>query len=171
MPTFQSRKYIPSSSNNTLAVRYRASLTKHPFVLFGLPFLFTIVAGSFFLTPATAMRYERHDRKVRQMTEDERLGLKNTVGRKVSAESAAEEYYVSFCCAVDGRTEDTRECWADAVMGCSDWRLRTWMIGSRRGLSGCRGSMMGFSEDEDRTGWEYHRACMRWSGECRSVCI
>ena len=32
---------------------------------------------------------------MRQMTEDERLGLKNTRGRKVSAESAAEEYYVS----------------------------------------------------------------------------
>ena len=95
MPVFQSKKYIPSSASSQLAVRYRASLSRHPFMLFGLPFLFTIVAGSFFLTPATAIRYEKHDRKVRQMTEDERLGLKNTRGRKVSAESAAEEYYVS----------------------------------------------------------------------------
>ena len=95
MPTFPSRPYRSSTYTNTIAARYRASLGKHPFALFGLPFLATIVAGSFFLTPATAVRYEKHDRKVRRMSEDERLGVRQEGGRKVSAESAAEEYYVS----------------------------------------------------------------------------
>ena len=93
--TFPSKRYIPTSASSNIAVRYRASLSKHPFILFGLPFLFTIVAGSFFLTPATAIRYEKHDRKVRRMSEDERLGIKMGA-RKVSAESVAEEYYVSY---------------------------------------------------------------------------
>ena len=34
-----------------------------------------MVAGSFALTPATAIRYERHDRKVQQISKEEALGL------------------------------------------------------------------------------------------------
>ncbi|KXX79245.1 Cytochrome c oxidase assembly protein cox16, mitochondrial, partial [Madurella mycetomatis] len=48
-----------------------------------------IVAASFVLTPATAIRYERHDRKVRQMTREEELGV-GKGGRKVDIR---EEYY------------------------------------------------------------------------------
>ncbi|KAK6430530.1 Cytochrome oxidase assembly [Oleoguttula sp. CCFEE 5521] len=48
-----------------------------------------MVLGSFFLTPATALRYERHDRKVRQMTEDERLGI----GKDKRKVDMKEEYY------------------------------------------------------------------------------
>ncbi|KAI9802909.1 MAG: hypothetical protein M1825_002140 [Sarcosagium campestre] len=105
MPTFQSRPYRPtggpggnstSSSSSTLAqwigTRYRASLARHPFLLFGFPFLLTIVAGSFFLTPATAVRYEKHDRRVRRLSHDEALGLERG-GRRVGVEGVAEEYY------------------------------------------------------------------------------
>ncbi|KAI9851276.1 MAG: Cytochrome oxidase assembly [Thelocarpon superellum] len=93
-PTFPSKKYVSAAaSTGTIAARYRQQMSRHPFLLFGLPFLATIVAGSFFLTPATAIRYEKHDRKVRRMTEDERLGVGREGGRKVSAESVAEEYY------------------------------------------------------------------------------
>jgi cytochrome c oxidase assembly protein subunit 16 len=76
---------------NTLASKYRKALTRHPFLLFGLPFLTTIVAGSFMLTPATALRYERYDRKNQQITHEEAMGLKQE-RRKVDMR---DEYYVS----------------------------------------------------------------------------
>lgn len=49
-----------------------------------------MVVGSFFLTPATALRYERHDKKVRQMTQHEAMSV-GTNKRKVDPK---EEYYV-----------------------------------------------------------------------------
>lgn len=88
---FQSKKFRGAAAQNSLAAKYRVQMQRHPFLLFGLPFIATMVAGSFFLTPATALRYERHDRKVRQMTREEELGIgKNR--RKVDMK---EEYYVS----------------------------------------------------------------------------
>lgn len=90
-PVFPSRKYrIPGDPGN-VGARYRAMMAKRPFLLFGLPFLTVIVGGSFALTPATAIRYERQDRKVRQMTRDEELGVGKTK-RKVDMK---DEYYVS----------------------------------------------------------------------------
>lgn len=64
-------------------------MAKHPFLLFGLPFMTVIIAGSFVLTPATAIRYEKYDRKVRQMSEKEEkdMGLQK---RKVDMR---EEYF------------------------------------------------------------------------------
>lgn len=91
MPTFGSKKFRPSSYNNSLPARYRAALAKHPFALFGLPFVGTMLLGSFFLTPATALRYERHDRKVKTMSEDEKLGI----GKDRRRIDMKEEYYVS----------------------------------------------------------------------------
>jgi cytochrome c oxidase assembly protein subunit 16 len=92
MPTFGSKKFRTSSYNNTLPARYRAALAKHPFALFGLPFVGTMLLGSFFLTPATALRYERHDRKVKTMTEEEKLGI----GKDRRRIDMKEEYYVSY---------------------------------------------------------------------------
>ncbi|KAK0258312.1 Cytochrome oxidase assembly [Friedmanniomyces endolithicus] len=89
MAIFQSKRYRPSSADATLAARYRNALARHPFALFGLPFIATMVLGSFFLTPATALRYERHDMKVRQVTEDERLGI----GKDKRRIDMKEEYY------------------------------------------------------------------------------
>lgn len=91
MGVFPQKKYVSASESNTIASRYRAALAKRPFLLFGLPFMAIIVAGSFVLTPATAIRYEKHDRKVRQMTREEELGVGKT-GRRVDIR---EEYYVS----------------------------------------------------------------------------
>jgi cytochrome c oxidase assembly protein subunit 16 len=90
MPVFQSKKFRSSAQNATIAAKYRASLARHPFALFGLPFIATMVLGSFFLTPATALRFERHDRKVRQMTKDEELGI----GKDKRKIDLQEEYYV-----------------------------------------------------------------------------
>lgn len=89
MPVFQSKKYRPASYQNTLGAAYRRGLSRHPFLLFGLPFISTVVAGSFFLTPATAIRYERHDRRMRQLTKDEELGL----GKDRRKVDINEEYY------------------------------------------------------------------------------
>lgn len=72
-----------------MPARYRALLAKHPFALFGLPFIATMVLGSFFLTPATAIRYEKHDRKVKQLTKEEELGI----GKDRRRIDLKEEYY------------------------------------------------------------------------------
>ncbi|KAM5348883.1 hypothetical protein ACJ41O_008706 [Fusarium nematophilum] len=89
MPTFQSKKFRTAADMNSIGMRYRQVMNKHPFLMFGLPFMAVIVAGSFVLTPATAVRYERYDRKVRQMTKDEELNVRRSP-RKVDMK---EEYY------------------------------------------------------------------------------
>lgn len=75
-------------------------------MLFGLPFITIMVAASFLLTPATALRYERHDRKNREMTKGEalELGLKSegvnynprrrVIDPSRAKETEREEYYV-----------------------------------------------------------------------------
>jgi cytochrome c oxidase assembly protein subunit 16 len=101
MAIFSNKKFSSSADANTIASRYRHLLARHPFVLFGLPFIATMVAGSFFLTPATAIRYEKHDRRVRRMTKEEALGI-GKAGRRVDMK---EEYYVRFPgCWIFGRS-------------------------------------------------------------------
>ena len=51
MPVFQSKKFRASSYRNGLGALYRSNLNSHPFLLFGLPFIFTIVAGMSFSGP------------------------------------------------------------------------------------------------------------------------
>lgn len=92
MPAFQSKKFRGSADANNIGVKYRALMARHPFLMFGLPFMAVIIGGSFVLTPATAIRYERHDRKVRQMTREEELGV-GRMGRRVDIR---DEYYVSY---------------------------------------------------------------------------
>ncbi|KAJ5389329.1 Cytochrome c oxidase assembly protein cox16 [Penicillium cataractarum] len=109
MPTFQSKTFrrattASSSFGERLGAFYRARLTRHPFLLFGLPFMAVIVAGSFALTPAAALRYERYDRKVQQVSKEEafELGLKGPDGeegikrnpRRRIIGDEREEYYV-----------------------------------------------------------------------------
>ena len=90
MAVFPNKKFRSAAEANTIASRYRSALSKHPFLLFGLPFIATMVAGSFFLTPATAIRYEKHDRRVRRLSKEEELGI-GKAGRRVDMK---EEYYV-----------------------------------------------------------------------------
>ncbi|KAI1772712.1 cytochrome c oxidase assembly protein COX16-domain-containing protein [Hypoxylon cercidicola] len=89
MAVFPTKKFRGAGDTNTFAARYRALMARHPFLLFGLPFMSIIVAGSFVLTPATAVRYEKHDRRVRQMTREEELGVGKS-GRRVNIK---DEYY------------------------------------------------------------------------------
>ena len=95
MPGPFSSKSFSATLPNSLAARYRKSLQKHPFLLFGLPFLSTIVLGSFMLTPATALRYERYDRKNQQITQEQAMGLRGE-RRKVNMK---DEYYVRIFCS------------------------------------------------------------------------
>jgi len=90
MAVFQSKKFQSSAQAGSNAARLRAAVARHPFALFGLPFIATMVAGSFFLTPATALRYERHDRKVKQLSQEEGLGI----GKNKRKVDMKEEYYV-----------------------------------------------------------------------------
>ncbi|EFX01929.1 cytochrome c oxidase-assembly factor mitochondrial [Grosmannia clavigera kw1407] len=89
MGAFQRKKFQSSADANKFASRYRAAMAKHPFLLFGLPFLVVMVGGSFVLTPATAIRYERHDRMVRQLSREEELGI----GKGGRRADMREEYY------------------------------------------------------------------------------
>lgn len=122
MGVFQAKKFRSSSYNNTVPAKYRAALARHPFALFGLPFIATMVLGSFFLTPATALRYERHDRKVRQLTKEEELGI----GKDRRRIDLKEEYYVSAsevrCMAREGLV---------LINGYSDWLPKILITGSR----------------------------------------
>ena len=144
MAVFTAKKYRPSSYGSSLPARYRAALAKHPFALFGLPFIATMVLGSFFLTPATALRYERHDRKVRQLTKEEELGI----GKEKRRIDMREEYYVRppTCCrflaatamkSLDRTVTDTKH---------RNWLLKIWITGSRSGLNDYLESQMVFYE-------------------------
>jgi cytochrome c oxidase assembly protein subunit 16 len=92
MPVFDNKRFVSASELNGFGSKYRAQMKRHPFLFFGLPFLAVIISGSFVLTPATAIRYEKHDRKVRQMTREEELAV-HKGARKVSTD-IKEEYYV-----------------------------------------------------------------------------
>ena len=111
MPVFRAKRFggpiKTNSLGNRIGATYRANLPKHPFLLFGLPFISIMVVGSFILTPATALRYERHDRRVQQLSQEEaiELGLKGGEGnsdgggfkrnpRRRVVGSEKEEYYV-----------------------------------------------------------------------------
>ncbi|PSN67360.1 cytochrome c oxidase assembly protein COX16, mitochondrial [Corynespora cassiicola Philippines] len=89
MPGPFSSKSFSATLPNSIAARYRKALNKHPFLLFGLPFCATIVGCSFLLTPATALRYERYDRKNQQISHEEAMGLGQN-RRKVNMK---DEYY------------------------------------------------------------------------------
>jgi cytochrome c oxidase assembly protein subunit 16 len=91
MPTFGNKRFESAAASRAFGARYRAAMAKHPFLLFGLPFMSVVVAGSFVLTPVAAVRYETHDRRVRQLTKEEELGL----GKNRRQFDIREEYFVS----------------------------------------------------------------------------
>lgn len=122
MPVFQSKQFrrtttASSSLGELLGAYYRSFLPRHPFLLFGLPFITVIVAGSFALTPAAALRYERHDRKVRQLNQEDvmELGLKGADGadtikrnpRRRLVGSERDEYYVRESFYLDSLTSSS----------------------------------------------------------------
>lgn len=93
MPTFQRKSYPSSTLQSSIAAKYRSNLSKHPFALFGLPFILTMLAGSFVLTPATAMRYQHHDAKVQRLTKEEEMKLNLGDKRRGRKVDMREEYF------------------------------------------------------------------------------
>lgn len=61
--------------NRTFAGRYQKLVHKNHFMYFGLPFLLSIVAGSFYLQKFTSVKWERYDEKYRQLGETEMLAM------------------------------------------------------------------------------------------------
>lgn len=89
MAIFPSKQYNPDTILNKWAAAYRRQMNRRPFLFFGLPFLATVLAGSFLLTPFTAMRYEANDRKSRAMSQEEFKGFE----RKQRPFDIQEEYW------------------------------------------------------------------------------
>ncbi|KAJ8660883.1 hypothetical protein O0I10_003527 [Lichtheimia ornata] len=85
MPTFQSKPYRQSQALNPLVSKVK----KHPFILFGLPFIGIIVGGSFALSQITQTRFDHRDMRHTKVAKEEALGMdKNR--RKLSLQ---EEYW------------------------------------------------------------------------------
>ncbi|CCF60172.1 hypothetical protein KAFR_0J01040 [Kazachstania africana CBS 2517] len=55
----------------SLAGKYYKRLKGNPFLYFGLPFLGMMVISSYWLAGFTAIKYERDDRHVQEMNEEE----------------------------------------------------------------------------------------------------
>jgi len=78
-------------------MRWRRAVNRHPFLMFGLPFMSIIIGASFMLTPVTAVRYEKHDRRVHGLPEaDEGRADMGQARRRVV--DMKEEYYVRLPC-------------------------------------------------------------------------
>lgn len=73
----------------SFAGRYQKLLKKSPFLYFGLPFCSMIVLGSYWLEGFTSVKFERDDRRIQEMNEEEVLKLKKNQ-RKFDIK---EEYY------------------------------------------------------------------------------
>jgi len=88
----QRNRWRSAAQTNSIQMRWRRGINKHPFLLFGLPFMAIIVGASFALTPVAAVRYEKHDRRVNGLAAAEERGLGEGRRRVVDMR---EEYYVS----------------------------------------------------------------------------
>lgn len=136
MPAFESKPFRSSKTADTLGDRiadwYRKRLARHPFALFGLPFIGLVLGASFLLTPATALRYEKHDRRNRELshTEAMELGLKGGMGgegtlkynprrRKVldGQNSQRDEYYRLMAKDLDSWEQKRVKRWKDEPDG------------------------------------------------------
>jgi cytochrome c oxidase assembly protein subunit 16 len=161
MPTFP-RNRLPSARSQAL----QRAVRKRPFLLFGLPFIGIVVAGSFFLTPVTANRYDHHDRKRRWVGKQDAFDSTGLQRRKFDAR---EEYYV--------RTglRRTGSCGTDNC--CRDWLPRILATGSRGDIPGSQARWMeslskrtvGASQNEIEV---QRRPVLTWAAEfIHNTCI
>ncbi|KAG1827602.1 cytochrome c oxidase assembly protein COX16-domain-containing protein [Suillus subaureus] len=79
---------MPFSSNPVNPSPLQSRLKRHP-ALFGVPFLLIIVGASFGLQTFTQTRYDLQDQKVKQISNEQALGL----DRKKKKFDIREEYY------------------------------------------------------------------------------
>ncbi|PWN34711.1 FAD-dependent thiol oxidase [Meira miltonrushii] len=90
MPAFSNKPIgRPQSTFGTILARLTPQVRRHPVLMFGLPFVLTIVASSFGLSYMTQTRYDYNASKVRSMSKEEELGMRKD-RRKIDIR---EEYY------------------------------------------------------------------------------
>lgn len=87
MPPFAARPLSSPKSHPIFA-----QIRRHPFILFGLPFVGIIIGSSFALQAFTQTRYDYQETKVKSVGKEEELGMKSG-RRKIDLK---EEYYVRF---------------------------------------------------------------------------
>lgn len=93
MPTFSNKPIGRSQSTfGTILARLTPQVRRHPVLMFGLPFVLTIVASSFGLSYMTQTRYDYNASKVKSMSKEEELGMRKD-RRKIDIR---EEYYVGI---------------------------------------------------------------------------
>ncbi|WRT66682.1 uncharacterized protein IL334_003642 [Kwoniella shivajii] len=80
---------FPAKSLNATTPTFLNQIRRHPFVLFGLPFVGLIVASSFALSEFTQTRYDYQQTRVQSVGMEEGLGMRED-RRKVDLK---EEYY------------------------------------------------------------------------------
>lgn len=101
MPTFQSKPLgtpgaIGSGKGSGHAglsgaiARLTPRVRRHPVLLFGMPFVLTIVAGSYGLSTLTQTRFDYNASKVQSVSKEEELGMRKD-RRRIDIR---EEYYV-----------------------------------------------------------------------------
>ena len=92
MPTFSSKPLGRKSVSSawTLMSKLSPQVRKHPVLLFGVPFVMTIVGGSYGLSQLTQTRYDYNATKVQTLSKEEELGMRKD-RRKIDLR---EEYYV-----------------------------------------------------------------------------
>ena len=71
-------------------VGIRARVARRPTLFFGVPFVLSMVLGSFAMTKLTETRYIQHDARVRAVSKEESLRLK----RDRKPLDIREEYFV-----------------------------------------------------------------------------
>ncbi|KAF8308776.1 hypothetical protein DL93DRAFT_2063626 [Clavulina sp. PMI_390] len=81
-------KVILPSPRSSSSSAWGPAIKKNP-LYFGIPFLATMVVGSFALSTFTQTRYDLRDAKVSQMSKEEEIGLKQ--GRRQM--DIREEYF------------------------------------------------------------------------------
>jgi hypothetical protein len=104
MPTFSSKPIARKGSSGWSPVaQLTPKVRRHPVLLFGVPFVLTIVAGSFGLSYLTQTRYDYNASKVQTISKQDELGMRKD-RRKVDIR---EEYFVSRTALLvrDGRID------------------------------------------------------------------
>lgn len=74
---------------NSFNGKYLKLIKKNPFLYFGIPFCSMVVLGSYWLTNFLGVKYEREDRRIQEISEEDLLKLKRNQ-RKFDIK---EEYY------------------------------------------------------------------------------
>ncbi|KAG4300736.1 hypothetical protein PCANB_002971 [Pneumocystis canis] len=70
-------------------IQLNRAIQKHPFLLFGIPFITIILSGAYVLSIPQQLRYKCRDQKITQVLEEQTLGLKKNP-RKINIK---DEYY------------------------------------------------------------------------------